>query len=134
MTKPMIALSLIFGMWMLQACDGGGDPSLPDPGPDAGLDPAQGVKGSSTAELATICDWTAGRLGGYGRSTMCGDISIHSPPGGQAACLMAFEQMPVTCAVTFGQYEDCVNAAVMGPCVSGVFPAPCVPLLSCAML
>ena len=109
------------------AC-GGSSPTLPDPGPDAGIDPSQRVPEVPPADLAAFCDWMAGRLGGYGRQRSCGDVRLSSPSD-QAACVKTLQMVSVVCAI--GDLESCANAVVSGPCMAGVVPGGCANLVSC---
>jgi hypothetical protein len=129
-TRVVQVATLVVG---LIGCGDGLGPALPDPGPDAGVDQSQMIYGAPAAELATFCDWLAGRLGGYGRTRVCGAASLKTPAGGQGACVADFQQVSATCPLTLGEFGDCVNAAVMGPCPAGSLPEPCFNLLECAM-
>jgi len=131
MSKTNPVLSLILVAFCVSCGEGG--VTLPDPGPDAGVDRSQTFGGASAAQLGTFCDWTAGRLGGYGRSATCGGVTLRSPAGGQSECVTTLQQVPASCPVTIGEYQDCVNAIVMGPCTAGAIPQQCLSLFVCAM-
>ena len=110
------------------ACDSGSSASLPDPGPSTGLDTTAPIAGLSPVEDATLCDWVAGRLGGYGRTRTCGDAKVSSPAT-QAACVSDFESLTTGCPITVGDLQSCVNASLAGPCPSGSLPADCFNLI-----
>jgi len=108
---------------------GGGGASLPDPGPDAGVDPSGMFGAISPQETGEICDWYAGRLCGYGRQRSCGGFNS-TVPSTQAACITDLN-MAVDCTV--GEFESCIDAMIAGPCVAGEIPSGCVDLVSCGL-
>ncbi len=111
------------------SCGDGGGATLPDPGPSLGLDASSTISGLSAADDATLCEWMVGRLGGYGLSRKCGDVTL-STPSSQAMCVSAFQGLPASCPITVGDYQSCVNFALTGPCPSGSIPSACVNLVS----
>jgi hypothetical protein len=133
LTMIKMAAALLFATAALVAACGDGGMTLPDPGPDAGVDRSQTLGGASAAQLGLFCDWNAGRLGGYGRSATCGGVTVRSPAGGRSECVTTLQQIPASCPVTIGEFQDCVNAIVMGPCTAGAVPQQCVSLFVCAM-
>jgi hypothetical protein len=120
-------VALFLGILWSCAPGCGGGATLPDPGPDAGIDPSQDLSTTPPAELGMLCDWLAGRLGGYGRSRSCGGSNLSSPAD-QAACVTELQTAPTTC--TAGDLEGCTDAVLAGPCVAGAIPAGCFNLLS----
>jgi hypothetical protein len=106
------------------SCGDGGGPTLPDPGPSSGLDTTATIYGLSAADDATLCNWEAGRLGGYGRSRQCGIITISSPSS-EAECVSVFQSFSAACPITVFDLQDCVNTSVDGPCPSGSIPGAC---------
>lgn len=108
---------------------GSGGASLPDPGPDAGVDPSGMFGAISPQELGEICDWYAGRLGGYGRARSCGGFNA-TVPSTQAACASDLAKA-VDCTVA--EFESCIDAMIAGPCVAGAIPAGCIGLVSCGL-
>ena len=106
------------------SCGDGGGATLPDPGRSSGLDTTTTIYGLSAADDATLCDWAAGRLGGYGRSRQCGVITI-STPASEAECVSVFQSFSAVCPITVLDFQDCLNTAVDGPCPSGSIPGAC---------
>jgi hypothetical protein len=119
------SLALLFGC---VSCGGAGA-SLPDPGPDAGVDPSGMFGAISPQEMDEICDWFAGRLGGYGRERSCGGFNA-TVPSTQAGCVADLD-MGVDCTV--GEFESCIDAMIAGPCVAGDVPIGCVDFVSCGL-
>ncbi|WP_437762760.1 hypothetical protein WMF27_44570 [Sorangium sp. So ce281] len=109
--------------------DGDGD-DLPDPGPSSGLSPELPLFDLPEADAATLCDWVAGRFGGYGRRVDCGGGAFVSSAPSRAECVRSYQAADDTCAATIGVVEACVNGAVEGPCTA--LPVDCVELLFCA--
>jgi hypothetical protein len=115
---------------VLVACGSSGPGrTLPDPGPSTGLDRAMQLSALTPAQDSQLCDWVAGRVGGYGQRATCsnGDYlyaesqsQCMNPDGGLASCTR-----------TVGDLEDCVNG-VVGGCPA--LPFVCIDLLtSCGM-
>ena len=118
-------------MFVLVAC-GSGAPALPDPGPDAGLDGSTPLVSLTPSEVASLCDWSAGRVGGYGRRRVCGGLTI-TTAANQATCVTNISGVDPSCTATLGDFEGCVNAAIDGPCTAGAIPSACFFVFSCGM-
>jgi hypothetical protein len=110
----------------LVGCGSGEGRELPDPGPDAGIDPSTPLSGLTPGEEIELCQWIAGRLGGYDRRVTCSDgdfisskPSCPSPP------------TPFACYDTVGEMESCING-IAGGCTA--LPSTCLSvLLDCGM-
>jgi hypothetical protein len=101
-----------------------------DPGPDAGIDRTHQVAGSSFDDRVRLCDWLAGRLGGYNRSRTCGMIPFTSTPN-QSQCTTGLANTPAECTLTYGELEDCMNALINGPCAADTVPSACDAVAAC---
>ena len=124
MRRDLNLFVLVVATLSVASCDSGGA-TLPDPGPNSGLlDTTTTIYGLSADDDATLCSWEAGRLGGYGRSRECGVITISSPSN-EADCVSVFQSFSAACPITVLDFQDCVNAAVDGPCPSGSIPGAC---------
>jgi hypothetical protein len=98
----------------------------PEDGPDAlnssdaGFPPIDRNTEISTldnAQLGELCDWSVTQFGGYGAMASCTN-SMRSQPANQAVCIA--QEFMYRCAVTVGQFEDCVLAqAPSKGCVVG---------------
>ena len=115
---------LLIATLSVASCGGGGGATLPDPGLSSGLDTTTTIYGLSADDDTTLCDWEAGRLGGYGRSRQCGVITVSSPPS-EAECVSVFQSFSAACPITVLDFQNCVNTAVDGPCPSGSIPGAC---------
>jgi hypothetical protein len=112
------------GLLLAVACSSDSN-SIQDPGPVSGIDPTTMLNMLTPAQAATLCQWTAGRMGGYSRTISCGQESWSSQSnlGCQAAGMTIY-----ACTGTVGTVEGCVNALVgPGPCTQ--LPVPCVNLV-----
>lgn len=85
--------------------------------------------GLAPRDVEALCDWTAGRIGGYGQTVTCsGGVSISSPAS-RAECIKDLQAPSKLCTTaTVGVFEDCVNEAVS--CSSK--PTACFKLIFCA--
>jgi hypothetical protein len=118
---------VLLGLALAASCNGQG---WTDPGPDAGIDRSHTVAGSSFDDRIRLCDWIAGRMGGYNRSRTCGEITFTSTPA-QSQCIAGLGDTPSTCTLTFGELEDCVNALINGPCAADFIPDACYAVAAC---
>jgi hypothetical protein len=109
------------------ACGGQG---WTDPGPVADVDPAHVVAGSTFDDRVRLCDWLAGRLGGYDRQRTCGLITLTSTPN-QSQCTAGLASTPAACTLTYGELVACVNALINGPCAADTFPDACDAVGAC---
>jgi hypothetical protein len=115
------------GLLLAAACGGGdGSGSLPDPGPTSGIDPSTPLDLLTPAQATTLCQWTAGRIGGYSRSISCGNGNYLSSES-SAGCDSA-GGMVAGCTETVRTVEACVNGVVdQAPCTG--LPIPCINLI-----
>jgi hypothetical protein len=125
------SLTITFALLMGVANAGcGGDSSLPDPGPSSSLDPSTRLVDLSEADVITLCDWTAGRFGGYGQGVTCSDGLTVSARQSRELCVMDYRSASSTCSVTVGDIQTCTNQAV-GPPVCATVPQACFAILTC---
>src|SRR5438132_13698299 len=104
---------LFASLWFITAC-GGDDtlpPALPDPGADAGATQSKRLLELTPAEKGALCDWTAGRFGGYGRIIHCADGHYVTPRSNQAECITFMGKVSPSCTATVEVHQDCVNEA-----------------------
>jgi hypothetical protein len=79
----------------------------------SGVAPGKPLKGLGLDERTVVCDWRAGRLGGYGRSRACGGAALASGPN-QDACVQSLARLPAACAATVSTAEACTNELADG--------------------
>ena len=91
-------------------------------GGGSGVTGSKRIDSLTDAEKAKECDWTAGKLGGYGHSTDCGGGITLDAPSSQAYCVST---APTNCAATVSQYEACISAQSC----SNPLPSQCAPLI-----
>ena len=104
--------------------------SLPDPGPVSGVDRETPYAMVPPDELDMLCEWTAGRIGGWGHRATCGDGSYLTASRSLAECHASYSNFDFEeCPYVVGDLEDCVNGIVDG-CPS--LPSSCLDLASCA--
>ena len=104
---------------------------MPDPGPSTGLDANARIVDLSLADATALCDWVAGRFGGYGQGVTCTDNTTLSARQSRELCVMDFQNVSSTCTATVGNIQDCTNGAVAQPRCAAV-PAVCFVILTCA--
>jgi hypothetical protein len=112
------------------ACGSDLGPPLPDPGPTSGIDPSKMLNALTKDEAVAFCDWTAGRFGGYGRGVTCGDGTSISARASQAQCVSDWMSASPSCPLTVGDFEQCVNGAVVKPRCATV-PPVCLGIVLC---
>jgi hypothetical protein len=83
-------------------------------------------------EVETLCDWVAGRFGGYARRRTCSDGSFLGSQQSRQACINDWKNAPATCAMNVGTVEDCING-VVSQAVCTHLPFDCFDLLLCAL-
>jgi hypothetical protein len=126
------AAAFLFSLSPCDPTDGDDGGSASSTG-TAALDPTAPIATLTPAEKAELCDWEAGRLGGYGTTTTCpsGDVGI-AVPTSQADCVAGFATSTNTCQATVQDDYDCVNLLVEDPCLSTLDSEPeCQPIISC---
>jgi hypothetical protein len=127
------ALKVTFAVFVAvagSAC--GGDSSTPDPGPSSGVSTGTRVVDLSDADGIALCDWVAARLGGYGHGVTCMDGITVTARQTRELCMMDYQNVSPTCAVTVGEIEACANQSV-GPPVCASVPAVCGALIACIL-
>jgi hypothetical protein len=120
---PLLVLVLVLG-----SCGGQG---WTDPGPDIDVDPTHQVSGSGFDDRVRLCDWMAGRLGGYDHTRTCGEVTFTSAPN-QSQCTTFLASIPSECTLTYGELAGCVNALINGPCPAGTVPEACYAVGDCS--
>jgi hypothetical protein len=133
--RGVVTVAFVAAATMSVAGSGCGGSSSSDAGTDAGSDvsgPGLNTRlvDLSEAEAAALCDWVAGRFGGYGQGVTCGDGLTVSARQTRELCVMDYRTVSSTCAVTVGDIQACANQAV-GPPVCATVPQICLALLSC---
>jgi len=93
--------TLVLATMVAAGCGGGGGS-----GP-AGVDGTKQISAVNDMEKASLCDWFAAKVGGYGTTPACPDAFLEAPPS-KAECLADFP----SCAVTVSQFESCVEKIV----------------------
>ena len=85
----------------------------------------------TSAQAGTLCDWTEGKRGGYGRVVTCPDGSQQSTDADKPTCLTMTPQLGALCpGLTVGDVEDCANAIGTNLC-SMATAAGCSRVNSC---
>jgi hypothetical protein len=125
-----LAVVAIAAVVAIVACGSDVGPPLPDPGPTSGIDPSKMLNALTRDEAAAFCDWTAGRFGGYGRGVTCSDGSTLSARGSQAQCVNDWMTASPSCPLTVGDFEECVDGAVVKPRCATV-PGVCFGVALC---
>jgi hypothetical protein len=73
----------------------------------SGVDGTKLVSGLTNTEKGKECDWFASLVGGYGKTSMCGQGSF-MPPMSQADCIQQFAM----CDAKVSDFEACTKATV----------------------
>ena len=110
----------------------GDSAKLPDPGPSSGVDANTRIPALSDADAIALCDWIAGRFGGYGQGVTCTDGTTLSARQSRELCVGDFHNTSPTCTATVGNLEECTNGAVAQPRCATV-PAVCFVILTCML-
>ncbi|HET6279908.1 MAG TPA: hypothetical protein VFH73_03050 [Polyangia bacterium] len=79
------------------------------------LDPRKRLTELTPAERATLCDWTATKVGGYGTRYYC-EGSVHQTYATQAACLVSQSRVARGCTATVADSQACTAMAQEDPC------------------
>jgi len=117
-------LATVVGLGIVMASCGG-DGGATGPGA-SGLEKSRPWSGLTTAEKGALCDWVAGKFGGYGMTIDCGNGTGIASNSSQQGCI---DSVPASCGATVAEYEQCANDAT---CETGPFPPSCAPLIACA--
>lgn len=110
----------------------GGDSSTPDPGPSSGVSTGTRVVDLSEADATALCDWVAGRFGGYGHGVTCSNGTTVSARQSRELCVMDYRTVSPTCPVTVSDIEACANQSI-GPPVCASVPSVCAALIACVV-
>jgi hypothetical protein len=121
---------MAFALGATVACGSDLGPPLPDPGPSSGLDRGKLFVDLTRDEAGAFCDWMAGRFGGYGRGVTCADGSTLSARQSMALCVNDWATANKGCPLSVGDFEDCINGAVVKPQCPRV-PPVCLGLALC---
>ncbi len=117
-----VAVALVLG-----AC-GTKDDNAPTVGPTSGVNPGDDAGPPRTladltaAERKKLCDWTANRGGGYGKSQVCDGGLVVRTVADQTTCINQYLGACTTVSVT--EWEACRNAEVANPCALPLYSAP----------
>ena len=107
MTHPTRFLALTL---LLASCGGSNEGNAG--GNASGLSRTLMVASLSASQALTLCDWTNGKMGGYGRQVTCedGGATDGTDPSAEV-CVESLPQVGVLCpTLTVADLEDCVNA------------------------
>jgi hypothetical protein len=95
------------------------------------VDPTTMLASLTSADHQELCNWVAGRLGGWGASVMCSDGDTFSGPASESSCAQQ-SMSAVTCTETVADLQDCINQ-IVGGCQA--IPVTCLNLLfDCGMV
>jgi hypothetical protein len=125
-----LVVGLVLALGAAGPACGDSAPSLPDPGPSSGLDPSSRIPDLTDAQAGALCDWIAGRFGGYGQGVTCADGTTLSARQSRELCMMDFQSTSSSCTATVSDLQDCTNGAVAQPRCATV-PAVCFVILTC---
>jgi hypothetical protein len=93
-----VATAVLLAVLSVSGCGGGSDS-----GP-AGVDGSKQISDLSLAEEEALCDWFAGKAGGYGKPKTCAEGFI-SAPADKAECIADFPD----CSVKVSVFESCIE-------------------------
>ena len=125
------ALKVTFAVVVAGSACGGGGSSTSDAGSSSGVFTGTRLVDLSDADAIALCDWTAARFGGYGQGVTCTNGITVTARQTRELCVMDYQNVSPTCAVTVGEIEACANQSV-GPPVCASVPSVCGALLACA--
>ena len=114
-----IALPSVVGLGLVlgAAATGCGNGGSQLPATSSGLSRMAAVDSLTLTQLAALCDWSAGRQGGYGHVVQCGDGGSAGPYQDQMACVENVDFYSASCpTLTVGDSENCINALAVDPC------------------
>ena len=112
------------------------DPNAPTVGPSSGIalggdgGPERTLADLTAAERDKLCDWTANRGGGYGKTQVCdGGLVVRSMPS-RTTCIADY--LGACSTATVKEWEACRNAEVANPCALPLYTAPeCLKVRRC---
>jgi hypothetical protein len=100
-----------YGLSACSGSSGSGAASPDEAAPD--IDASARLVDLSMTEQATLCDWIAQRVGGYGRAFHCVQVDVSPTAPNQAACISQLAAFTAPdCATTVAQFTTCTNAEV----------------------
>jgi hypothetical protein len=102
--------------------------ALPDPGPSSGLGRTTPLSSLTPMQRAQLCDWSAGRFGGWGVTKTCANGNTLTSAQSEATCTYQLGNASSSCTATVGNVEDCIDDAV--PACQAI-PVPCLDLIAC---
>jgi hypothetical protein len=83
----------------------------------AALDTRKRLLELTPAERATLCDWTAAMVGGYGTRYYCAGY-VYQTYATQAACLISQSKVAPGCAATVADSQACTKVTQEDPCAA----------------
>lgn len=97
--------------------------------PSSDVGGTQTIANLTVTELGQLCDWAAGRAGGYGCKVECSSDSSFETKANKSACMASLNE----CTATVIQYEDCHNALLADPCdlTAALQTTACQAMLDC---
>jgi hypothetical protein len=109
----------------------GSGSALPDPGPSSGLARSTPLTSLTPMQRTQLCDWSAGRFGGWAVTKRCADGNTVSSAQSEQTCTYQLGNAGPSCTANVGNVEDCIDQSV--PTCSAV-PLTCLEsLLPCGM-
>lgn len=93
-----VATAVLLAVLSVSGCGGGSD------GGPTGVDGNKQISAITPSEKESLCDWFAGKAGGYGTTKTCAEGFLEAPPD-KATCLSDFP----SCAVKVSIFEACVE-------------------------
>ena len=110
----MKTLTSTVAMLLLAACGGGDGSSL---GMNSGVPRATALASLTQTQAGTLCDWTTGKQGGYGRTVSCSDGSQQGTDPDKATCMESIPYIGAACpTLTVANIEDCASAVGRDVC------------------
>jgi hypothetical protein len=108
----VLALGVVLAASGALGCGSSGN----GPPPALSIDPMDRLVDLTSAGKATLCDWLAAQVGGYGHSIRCEGIATSDLPttdSDQAACVAQLGAFTAPkCPTTVGQFASCVDMDV----------------------
>jgi hypothetical protein len=87
------------------------------PSKSAALDPRKRLLELTPGERATLCDWTAAMVGGYGTRYYCAGY-VYQTYATQASCLISQSKVAPGCAATVADSQACTTVTQEDPCAA----------------
>jgi len=82
-------------------------------------------------QMAALCDWQNGKIGGYGKSVQCDSGMSFQSDASQAGCVKSLIASSQRCpTMTVSTVEACINALGGDVCRLELAPE-CAPLANC---